>query len=131
MIRSIFKATVLVWLAVVAPATVEAEESRAALAPPGRCAEPRMAAGPGGAGDGFAVTGPVSSLFDPLDVAAGPAGNDLRRPLPPDARALVRPGSCDQPGSGCGAALSTRLAPPPVVVVPPVTPGIRPPRAPR
>ena len=65
--RTIIKACVLVWLTVVAPATVEAKESQPALAPPGRCAEPRTAAGPDGAGDDFAVTGPVSSLFDPLD----------------------------------------------------------------
>lgn len=127
---TIIKAVVLVWLAVVAPETVEAEESRPALAPPGRCAEPWTAAGPGGVGDDFAVVGPLSSLFDPLDVAAGPTGNGLQRQAPPDARTLVRPGSCDRPGSGCSAALSTRPAPP-VVVVPPITPGVRPPRAPR
>ncbi len=131
MMRTIIKACVLVWLTVVAPATVEAKESQPALAPPGRCAEPRTAAGPDGSGDDFVVAGPVSSLFDPLDVAAGSTGDDLRRAAPPDARALVRPGSCDQPGSGCGAVLSTRPTPPPVVVVPPVTPGVRPPRAPR
>jgi hypothetical protein len=89
MMRTIIKAVVLVWLAVVAPETVEAEESRPALAPPGRCAEPRVAAGPDGVGDDFAVAGPLSSLFDPLDVAAGPTGNGLQRQAPPDARTLV------------------------------------------
>lgn len=126
--RTIIKAAVLVWLALVAPATVGAEESRPALAPPGPCAEPRTAAGPDGVGDDFAVAGPIASLFDPLDVAAGPTGSGLQRQAPPDARTLVRPGSCDRPGSGCSAALSTRPAPP-VVVVPPITPGVRPPRA--
>jgi hypothetical protein len=128
--RTIIKAAVLVWLALVAPATVGAEESRPALAPPGPCAEPRTAAGPGGVGDDFIVAGPIASLFDPLDVAAGPTGSGLQRQAPPDARTLVRPGSCDRPGSGCSAALSTRPAPP-VVVVPPITPGVRPPRASR
>jgi len=126
--RTIIKAGVLVWLAVVAPATVGAEESRVALAPPGLCAEPRVASGADGDGDDFAVAGPVSSLFDPLDVAAGPTGSGLQRQAPPDARTLRRPGSCDRPGSGCSATVSARPTPP-VVVVPPITPGVRPPRA--
>lgn len=133
MMRSIGKAAVLVWFAVVVPERVEAEGSRTALAPPGLCAEPRVAAGAaadgaGRVGDDFAVAGPVSSLFDPLDVAAGPTENGLQRQAPPDARTLVRPGSCDRPGSGCSAALAVRPTPPPVVV-PPITPGVRPPRA--
>jgi hypothetical protein len=117
MMRSIFRAAVLVWFAVIAPETVGAEESRPALAPPGPCAEPRTAAGPGGVGDDFIVAGPIASLFDPLDVAAGPTGSGLQRQAPPDARTLVRPGSCDRPGSGCGAAL--RRGPRPRGRVPP------------
>jgi len=102
-----------------------AGESRPAVAAPGPCAEPRIAADT--RRDDFAVAGPVSALFDPVDVAASPADVDAHpRIEPPTIRPLTRPGSCDQPGSGCGVALSTR----PQVVVPPVVPGVRPPRVP-
>lgn len=99
-----------------------ADESRPALAPPGRCAEPWKAADLNG-GDDFSVVGPVSALFDPRDVAAGPVGGDaVLAQAPPSGRALVRPGSCDQPGSGCGLASGVRGT----VTVPPVEPGTRP-----
>lgn len=103
---------------------------RGLLAAPGRCAEPRDAVD-ARVQDDFDVVGPATALFDPIDVAAGPpaldpvGGDDPRlRPQPPLPRPLARPGACDQPGSGCGAALPSR----PVVTVPPVIPGDRPPR---
>ena len=126
MTRSIAAGFVLTFFALVSPVSAGATEGQSALAPPGRCAEPLRAA-VSGAGEGYAVVGPVSSLFDPRDVAAGPPESALQRPLPPNARALVRPGSCDQPGAGCGAVLPTRTE----VVVPPIDLGVRPPRAPR
>lgn len=98
--------------------------ARPAVAQPGPCAEPRGAQAGYGDPD-FDVAGPATALFDPVDVAAGPEVEGLRlRPAPPEARGMVRPGACDQPGSGCGAAAP--LAP--AVVVPPVDPGTRPPR---
>jgi len=124
MTRSIPAAAfVLTLFTLVSPVTAGAAESQPNLAPPGQCAEPRAAAG-AGAGESFAVVGPTSSLFDPRDVAAAPPESGPRSQGPPDARALVRPGSCDQPGSGCGAVVPTR----PEVVVPPIDPGVRPPR---
>lgn len=98
--------------------------SRPAVAAAGPCAEPREARA--GVGDpDFDVAGPATALFDPIDVAAGPAVDPLAlRPAPPTARGIPRPGACDQPGSGCGAAVPSRS----VVVVPPVDPGTRPPR---
>lgn len=103
---------------------------RGELAAPGRCAEPRDAVD-ARVQDDFDVVGPATALFDPIDVAAGPPGPDpvggddpRLRPQPPLPRPLARPGACDQPGSGCGAALPSR----PVVTVPPVIPGDRPPR---
>lgn len=122
MMRSIATGFVLVVLWLSLPAL--ADESRPAVAPPGRCAEPRAAAGAQGDSD-FSVVGPVSSLFDPLDVAANQSeGNSRLAQAPPPVRPLARPGACDQPGSGCSAAFGTR----PTVVVPPVEPGVRPPR---
>ncbi len=122
MMRSIATGLVLVFVGVAS--TASAGESRPAVAAPGRCAEPRAAANARG-DDGFSVVGPVSSLFDPTDVAAGPAGGDsLLVQAPPSGRPLARPGACDQPGSGCGAPSATRS----VVTVPPVEPGTRPPR---
>lgn len=125
MMRSIPAAACLLTIfTLVSPVTaVAAEDQPAALAPPGQCAEPRTAAG-AGTGESFAVVGPISSLFDPRDVAAAPPETGLGQQGPPDARALVRPGACDQPGSGCGAVAPTR----PEVVVPPILPGVRPPR---
>jgi hypothetical protein len=99
-----------------------AGEARPAVAPPGRCAEPWKAADLRGGGD-FSVVGPVSALFDPRDVAAGPVGGaPLVAQAPPSGRAIARPGSCDQPGSGCGLASGARGT----VTVPPVEPGTRP-----
>ena len=99
-----------------------AGESRPAVAPPGRCAEPLKAADLRD-GASASVVGPVSALFDPRDVAAGPPGVDpLVAQAPPSGRPLARPGACDQPGSGCGLASTTRS----VVTVPPVEPGTRP-----
>lgn len=132
--RSIATASLLVWTAFASPAfsaekAVEAAaESRlalASLAPPGRCAEPRVTAT--APAESYPVAGPVSSLFDPRDVAASPLESELQQPGPPSARALVRPGACDQPGAGCGASAVAA----PAVVVPPVTPGVRPPRSTR
>ncbi|MEZ4334218.1 MAG: hypothetical protein R3F35_20900 [Myxococcota bacterium] len=99
-----------------------AAEGRPALAAPGRCAEPRKAVDVR-TGDGFSVVGPVAALFDPVDVAAGPAEGDTGLALRPVARPLVRPGACDQPGSGCRAALPTSR----VVEPPPIDPGDPPP----
>ncbi len=121
MIRSITTSFLLLSIALAGPAL--AAGARPVVAPPGRCAEPR-AAGQAPA-DAYPVAGPVSSRFDPLDVAAGPSTGALR-PQPPTARALVRPGPCDQPGAGCGASAQTAS----VIEVPPVSPGPRPPRAP-
>ena len=124
MTQSITACFLVAFFALVSPVSAGATEGPlAALAAPGQCAEPRSAAA-SDAGEDFAVVGPVSSLFDPRDVAAGPPASAVQGPLPPNARAFVRPGSCDQPGSGCGAVLSTRTE----VVVPPVDPGVRPPR---
>lgn len=116
------------------PLRADAEPARSAVRPavaaPGPCAEPRDAADRRAAAD-FDVVGPAVALFDPIDVAAGPEGGlpgadglAGRRPAPPEARALVRPGACDQPGSGCTAAIASR----PTVVVPPVVPGTGPPQ---
>lgn len=116
------------------PLRADAEPARSAVRPavaaPGPCAEPRDAADRRAAAD-FDVAGPAAALFDPIDVAAGPEGGLSgadglagRRPPPPEARALVRPGACDQPGSGCTAAIASR----PTVVVPPVVPGTGPPQ---
>ena len=99
-----------------------AAEGRPALAAPGRCAEPRQALDVR-TGDGFSVVGPVAALFDPVDVAAGPAAGETGRTSRPVARPLVRPGACDQPGSGCRAALPTSR----VVEPPPDDPGDPPP----
>ncbi len=124
MMRSIATGFVLAVLGFASPAL--ADESRPAVAPPGRCAEPRAAVDARGDSD-FSVVGPVSSLFDPLDVAANQSEGDSRlAQAPQPVRPLARPGACDQPGSGCGAAFETR----PTVVVPPVEPGVRPPRGP-
>lgn len=103
-----------------------AEEARPAVAPPGQCAEPRTASDARG-GDGFSVVGPVAELFDPIDVAAGPGieGDSSLRPPMPTARPMARPGACDQPGSGCGAA-----QPSGIVIEPPVGGGDLPPRDP-
>lgn len=121
MVRSITTTCLLLSIALAGPAL--AAGARPVVAPPGRCAEPR-AAGEARA-DAYPVAGPVSSLFDPLDVAAGPPAGALRL-QPPTARALVRPGPCDQPGAGCGASAQTTS----VVEVPPISPGPRAPRAP-
>ncbi len=124
MMRSIATGFVLAVIGFASPAL--ADESRPAVAPPGRCAESRAAVDARGDSD-FSVVGPVSSLFDPLDVAANQSEGDSRlAQAPQPVRPLARPGACDQPGSGCGAAFGTR----PTVVVPPVEPGVRPPRGP-
>jgi hypothetical protein len=120
--RSIATAFLALWIALAA-GPARAAEARPAVAPPGRCAEPRAAGQARADASAYPVTGPVSSLFDPRDVAAGPPAG-VQPPQPPTARALIRPGPCDQPGSGCGLRTST------VVEVPPVSPGVRPPRAP-
>jgi hypothetical protein len=122
MLRSIAAAALLILMASSSPAL--AADGRPAVAPPGLCAEPRAAAADARA-EAYPVAGPLSSLFDPVDVAAGPVESGPRRPGPPSARALVRPGACDQPGSGCGPSpVRTR-----VIEVPPVTPGVPPPGA--
>lgn len=97
-------------------------ESRPALAAPGRCAEPRRAVD-ARTGDGFSVVGPVAALFDPVDVAGGPAEGSGFLVARPTARPLVRPGACDQPGSGCRAAIETTR----VVEPPPIDPNDPPP----
>ena len=122
MSRSIATAVLVLPLSL-ASSPAPADEARPAVAPPGPCAEPRVAGG--GAADGYAVAGPVASLFDPRDVAAGPPEGGPQRPQPPTA--LVRPGPCDQPGAGCGASRSTST----VIEVPPIGSGVRPPRAAR
>ncbi len=99
------------------------DRGKRAIAPPGPCAEPREAAY-GAAPSGpetsaFSVVGPLDSFFDPRDVAAAP-GPPITRQGPPTAAALIRPGACDQPGAGCGAA------PQGFLVNPPFEPGKRP-----
>ncbi len=118
-------ALVLLLVPIAFASAARAEGSRPELAPPRPCAEPRAAANAAAAvaAEAYPVAGPVSSLFDPRDVAAGPPGGGPQRPQPPTARTLVRPGPCDQPGAGCGAAVSSS-----VIEVPPVSPGVRPPR---
>lgn len=120
MIRSI--ATVSLSVLLTSSAALAAD-ARPAVAPPGRCAEPRSVADV--RAEAYPVVGPIGSLFDPLDVAAGPPESGPRRPGPPAARAMVRPGACDQPGAGCGAS-PARVR---VIEVPPVIPGVRPPGA--
>ncbi len=101
-----------------------AADGRLAVAPPGLCAEPRGAAADARA-EAYPVVGPLSSLFDPVDVAAGPVESGPRRAAPSATRAMVRPGACDQPGAGCGPnPVRAR-----VIEVPPVIPGSPPPGA--
>ena len=120
MIRSIATASLSILLTFSA---AFAADARPAVAPPGRCAEPRAVAD--APAEAYPVVGPISSLFDPVDVAAGPPEIGPRRPGPPAPRAMVRPGACDQPGAGCGASPARTR----VIEVPPVTPGVRPPGA--
>lgn len=101
----------------------------AELAAPGRCAEPRAAVDLR-IDDDFPVAGPVSARFDAVDVAANAQVGDPRLQVarPGGAQAMTRPGgACDQPGAGCGGVQAVQ----PVVSVPPIIPGTRPPRAPR
>lgn len=96
--------------------------SRANLAPPGPCAEPRVAAGASDSASSFAVIGPVSALFNPQSVSAQPAP---RLQGPPVAAATTRPGPCDEPGASCrGDVTPVSLPTPPTN--PPVIPGGRP-----
>lgn len=106
-----------------AEGTERPAEARPAVAPPGQCAEPRAAVD-ARTGDAFSVVGPVATLFDPVDVAAAPplGGDATLRPAPPTARPLVRPGACDQPGSGCSAPTASGI-----VVEPPAGGGDGPP----
>lgn len=99
-------------------------EGRPALAAPGRCAEPRPAVDVR-SGDGFSVVGPVAALFDPVDVAAGSVEGTGFQALRPEPRPRVRPGACDQPGSGCRAAIEAArvIEPPPIDPDGPPPPG--------
>ena len=91
------------------------EPSRAKLAPPGPCAEPREAVGAADSGSAFSVVGPVSALFNPLSVAAAAAAPSQ---APPIGSAAIRRGSCDEPGAACRGQRDSAN--------PPITPGGRP-----
>ncbi len=120
MIRSIATASLLIFASTSAALAADASRS---VAPPGPCAEPRAVAD--ARAEAYPVVGPLSSLFDPLDVAAGPLERGPRSPGPSEARERIRPGACEPPGAGCGAS-PARVR---VIEVPPVTPGVRPPGA--
>lgn len=120
MLRLITAASIVILVAPSVPA--RASDDRLAVAPPGLCAESRVAAADARA-EAYPVVGPIASFFDPVDVAAGPVESGPRPPGPPPTRAMVRPGACDQPGAGC-AASPVRVR---VIEVPPVVPGPPPP----
>ena len=103
---------------VLSPSGANAGGRGGVLAPPGPCAERRVTAA-GSDMSGFSIVGPVGSLFSPVDVAARPAAS-VRLP-PPSPSALIRPGPCDQPGTGCGLT-----SVPGADVNPPALPGRRP-----
>ena len=72
MTRSIAAGFVLTFFALVSPVSAGATEGQSALAPPGRCAEPLRAA-VSGAGEGYAVVGPVLRIVRSARRGGGPA----------------------------------------------------------
>jgi len=87
----------LLTLTLAMPAVADDAEGRARLAPPGPCAEPREALTAASLAPG-SIIGPLSDLFNPVDVAAAPPRP--ARQGRPAIRNRIRPGSCDEPGSG-------------------------------
>ena len=87
----------------------------AKLAPPGVCAEPREAVGAADSASRASVVGPVSALFNPVNVAAPPS---VPKRNPPTTSVAAQRAACDVPGAGCRGQ---RAAP-----NPPIIPGGRP-----
>src|SRR5262245_2050090 len=80
-------------VALVLPCAVRADLVEGALAPAGECARaPELPAA-------VSERGLISTLFAPVDVAAG--GTMESAPGRPAARIFEGPGPCDEPGSGC------------------------------
>lgn len=89
-------------LALTLGVSVADAETKARLAPPGPCAEPREAVTGVVPGNGAtaAAVGSLAALLSPTDVAAAPVKPARARPSPSNA---PTPGSCDVLASACTA----------------------------
>lgn len=85
------------------PASVgSAQEPEIRLAPPGPCAERRLATVEVPVSP-FSVVGSPANLLSPVDVAAGPTPLEADF-SPPSSNSGPERGPCDSPGTGCGVA---------------------------